>query len=429
MMARGTAADVAVIALVGERGREVRGFLEHDLGAEGLRAVGGRRLDLRQPAADAHARRVRRDDDRRVLPRPGAQRAADDGLAHALRDGAARGRPGGRRAADRQGLPAVGVRAAARRCSSAPATSAAAAASRRSTPCSSRATTRTSRSPTPSARSSTATSCCRASWPRAITTRRSTSCRASAGRCPTSPTVEHRMKAGQRARLDGDDPRQRGPDQRRRLRAGQQPAHRRGVRAARRDRRVPAPAGRRADVGRGCVGAARIDACSARLGRRQCCMASSASAPQVALDLRRKQDEDGAARARRRAAGARGRRARARAEEARDAARTAHARAAREEARERDIARCVWYRNWMTRQQQVIAARARRRSTTRRAGGTTAAERARGGAPARARARTAARPRAGRRSRAAERRQRAEGTRRARRAADTWHDARCRKES
>ena len=37
MMARGTAAEIAVIALVGERGREVRGFLEHDLGPEGLR--------------------------------------------------------------------------------------------------------------------------------------------------------------------------------------------------------------------------------------------------------------------------------------------------------------------------------------------------------------------------------------------------------
>jgi len=36
MMARGTAADISVIALVGERGREVRAFLEHDLGAEGL---------------------------------------------------------------------------------------------------------------------------------------------------------------------------------------------------------------------------------------------------------------------------------------------------------------------------------------------------------------------------------------------------------
>ena len=37
MMARGTEADVAVIALIGERGREVRSFLEHDLGTEGLK--------------------------------------------------------------------------------------------------------------------------------------------------------------------------------------------------------------------------------------------------------------------------------------------------------------------------------------------------------------------------------------------------------
>lgn len=37
MMARGTSADVNVIALVGERGREVREFIERDLGPEGLK--------------------------------------------------------------------------------------------------------------------------------------------------------------------------------------------------------------------------------------------------------------------------------------------------------------------------------------------------------------------------------------------------------
>jgi flagellum-specific ATP synthase len=37
MMARNTKADVNVIALVGERGREVREFIEHDLGTEGLK--------------------------------------------------------------------------------------------------------------------------------------------------------------------------------------------------------------------------------------------------------------------------------------------------------------------------------------------------------------------------------------------------------
>ena len=36
MMAHYTTADVNVISLVGERGREVREFIERDLGPEGL---------------------------------------------------------------------------------------------------------------------------------------------------------------------------------------------------------------------------------------------------------------------------------------------------------------------------------------------------------------------------------------------------------
>ncbi|MCC7364262.1 MAG: FliI/YscN family ATPase [Dehalococcoidia bacterium] len=37
MLARGTGADVTVIALIGERGREVRDFIEHDLGLDALK--------------------------------------------------------------------------------------------------------------------------------------------------------------------------------------------------------------------------------------------------------------------------------------------------------------------------------------------------------------------------------------------------------
>jgi flagellum-specific ATP synthase len=37
MIARHTAVDINVIALVGERGREVREFMERDLGEEGMR--------------------------------------------------------------------------------------------------------------------------------------------------------------------------------------------------------------------------------------------------------------------------------------------------------------------------------------------------------------------------------------------------------
>ncbi len=51
MLTRGTAADVIVVALVGERGREVRGFIEHDLGPEGrarARSSSSRRPTIRR---------------------------------------------------------------------------------------------------------------------------------------------------------------------------------------------------------------------------------------------------------------------------------------------------------------------------------------------------------------------------------------------
>ena len=74
MIARGTDAEVSVIALVGERGREVREFLEDDLGAGGPGPLRRGRRHLRRARADAPARRLHRHPDRRVLPRPRRRR-------------------------------------------------------------------------------------------------------------------------------------------------------------------------------------------------------------------------------------------------------------------------------------------------------------------------------------------------------------------
>jgi flagellum-specific ATP synthase len=139
MIARSTTADVNVIALVGERGREVREFIERDLGdalAHSVVVV----ATSDQPAlvriraaftATAIAEHFRDQ---------GARRDADDGLGDALRDGPARGRPGDRRAAGDARLHAERVRAAAAKLLERAGTSPA-ARSPASTPCSSTATT------------------------------------------------------------------------------------------------------------------------------------------------------------------------------------------------------------------------------------------------------------------------------------------------
>ena len=75
MLARDTVADVSVIGLVGERGREVREFLEDDLGEEGLTravvvvATSDEPALMRRQAAYSTLR------GRRVFPRPGPRRA------------------------------------------------------------------------------------------------------------------------------------------------------------------------------------------------------------------------------------------------------------------------------------------------------------------------------------------------------------------
>ena len=112
MMTRNTEADVTVVGLVGERGREVGEFLADSLGAEGLaRAVvvvstSDQSPLLRMRAALAATTVAE------FFAAAGQACAAGARFADALRHGGARDRPGRRRAADSEGLHALGVYAA-----------------------------------------------------------------------------------------------------------------------------------------------------------------------------------------------------------------------------------------------------------------------------------------------------------------------------
>ena len=110
MLARNSDADAIVIGLVGERGREVKEFIEDDLGAEGLARSRRRRRDLGRSAAGAPPGGLCRHGGGRTAARPGPECAAADGFGHPLRHGPARDRPVRRRTAGQQGLHAHRLR-------------------------------------------------------------------------------------------------------------------------------------------------------------------------------------------------------------------------------------------------------------------------------------------------------------------------------
>ena len=92
MIARRTTADVNVIALLGERGREVREFIERDLGPEGLRARWSWWRPATSPPSSARPGALVATAIAEYFRDAGKDRAADDGLGHPRRDGLARDR-------------------------------------------------------------------------------------------------------------------------------------------------------------------------------------------------------------------------------------------------------------------------------------------------------------------------------------------------
>ena len=124
----------------------------------GSGALGGGGGDLGRARPDAAAGGLSDAGDRGIFPRRGQGRAVPDGFGDALCDGAARDRPVGRRAADRQGLYADRVHRIAEAAGARRARAPAPAPSPASSRCWWMATTTTSRSRTRCAASSTAIS-------------------------------------------------------------------------------------------------------------------------------------------------------------------------------------------------------------------------------------------------------------------------------
>ena len=112
MMTRNTAADLTVVGLVGERGREVREFLEDALGEEGRK----RSVVLVSTSDESPLLRMRAALAATSVAEFYASRgqacAAGAGFADAVCDGGARGGTGGGRTAGEQGVYAVRVFAA-----------------------------------------------------------------------------------------------------------------------------------------------------------------------------------------------------------------------------------------------------------------------------------------------------------------------------
>ena len=106
-LARNSSAQVNVIGLIGERNREVRGFVEETLGPEGLREIGCRGRDLGPAGSGAGPRGVSGDDDRRVFPGSRNRCTAHHGLGNKVCHGPKRDRPGGWRAAEPERIHSV----------------------------------------------------------------------------------------------------------------------------------------------------------------------------------------------------------------------------------------------------------------------------------------------------------------------------------